>query len=96
MNDVEALKIFESCVNEMYKKSTPSTTWKDIKEQYGDTGKSFHDKHSISEQDYNQIKDKYCKKLNLYYRRQLDWFLLDYAPSFKMNFKKVQSKEGGK
>jgi len=108
MNDREALKIFESCMNEMYKKSTPSTTWKDIKEQYDNRRlinrilkwfgieRKFHDKHSLSEQDYNEIKDKYCKKLNLYYQRKLDWFLLDYAPSFKMNFKKVQSKEGGK
>ena len=69
MNDKEALKIFEACVNEMYKKSTPST--------------------SLSEQDYNQIKDKYCKKLNLYYQRKLDWFLLDYAPSFKKTCKLI-------
>jgi len=83
MNDTEALKIFESCVNEMYKNSTPPTTWEDIKERYGGTGMAFVNKHSLSEQDYDRIKDKYVVKLNIFYRRQLNWFLLDYAPSFK-------------
>jgi len=86
MNDKEALKVFESCVNEMYEASTPPTTWADIKKKYGDTGQgrsSFYLRHSISEEDYNRIKIKYCKRLNAYYERQLAWFLLDYAPTFK-------------
>jgi len=84
MNDKEALKIFESCVNEMYENSVPPTTWKDIKNKYGGKDRSeFYMKHSLSEQDYNRIKEKYCKKLDLFYRRKLAWFLLDYAPTFK-------------
>ena len=88
MNDKTALKIIEACIDEMYKQSIPPTTWKALKEKYGDTTKSFYDKHSLSEQDYIRIKEKYCKKLDKYYQRQLDWFLLDYAPSFKEKDKK--------
>jgi hypothetical protein len=64
----------------MYKASTPSITWAEIKKKYSDTGEIFYDKYSLSEQDYDRIKDKYSKKLNTFYRRKLDWFLLDYAP----------------
>lgn len=83
MNDTKASKIFESCVNEMYQNSTPPTTWNEIKEQYGGSRKTFHDKHFITEREYNRIRNKYCKRLNTYYRQQLSWFLLDYAPAFK-------------
>ena len=84
MNDKKAFEIFEACVNEMYENSTPPTTWKDIKEKYGNKERSnFYLRHSISEQDYNRIKNKYAKKLDTFYRRKLAWFLLDYSPTFK-------------
>jgi hypothetical protein len=83
MNDKQALKIFESCINEMYRNSSPPTTWKQIQEQYGDTKKTFYDKHRISEARYNSIKDSYSKQLDKYYQNKLDWFLLDYAPTLK-------------
>jgi hypothetical protein len=37
MNDAKALKIFESCIDEMYRNSTPPTTWAEIQERYSDT-----------------------------------------------------------
>lgn len=84
MNDKQALKIFESCVDEMYRMSTPPASWKDIKEKYSNKNRSeFYSKHRISEQDYNDIKSKYAKQLNSFYKRRLVWFLLDYAPCFK-------------
>ena len=84
MNDKKALEIFEACVNEMYKNSTPPTTWKDIKEKYGGKERSeFYMKHSITEDKYNKIKAKYEKKLPVYYKRKLSWFLLDYSPTGK-------------
>ena len=85
MNNTKALKIFESCINEMYQASSPPATWKQIQEQYGDTKKTFYDKHTITEKEYDRIKEVYSRKLDLFYRRKLDWFLLDYAPTFKQN-----------
>jgi glycosyltransferase involved in cell wall biosynthesis len=82
MNDTKALKIFESCIDEMYRNSSPPTTWKQILEQYSDTGVTFYDKHRITETDYDRIKESYIKKLDKFYQRQLDWFLLGYAPTF--------------
>jgi hypothetical protein len=83
MNDRKALSIFEECIDEMYKNSTPPTTWKDIKKKYGGTKNTFHDKHTINDQLYIKIKEKYAKKLDKYYKNKLDWFLLDFAPMGK-------------
>jgi hypothetical protein len=83
MNDSEALKIFESCVDEMYRNSSPPTTWAQIKKKYGDTKETFYDKHRITETRYNSIKDSYSRQLDKYHQRRLDWFLLDYAPTLK-------------
>jgi len=83
MNDMKALKIFESCIDEMYRNSSPPTTWKKIQKQYGGTKETFYDKHRITESDYSRIKDSYSKKLDKYYQRKLDWFLMDYAPTEK-------------
>ena len=90
MSDSKALKIFEACVDEMYRASTPSTTLKDIKKHMLSidccTDRcTVYNKHFISEEDYDRIKSKYEKQLNIYYRRQLAWFLLDYAPCFKQD-----------
>lgn len=83
INKKKAEKIFDDCINEMYENSIPPTTWIKIKEKYGNSKKTFYDKHYINEDKYNAIKDKYYKMLDKFYRRQLDWFLFDYAPSFK-------------
>jgi hypothetical protein len=83
MDDAKALKIFESCVNEMYQNSSPPTTWSKIKKKYGGKQKTFYDKHFIKEKIYERIKERYYKKLDKYYRRKLDWFLLDYSPTIK-------------
>ena len=88
MSDSKASKIFEACVDEMYRASTPSTTWKDIKKHMLPIDRctdrcTVYNKHFILEEDYNRIKEKYAKKLNLFYQRKPDWFLLDYAPAFK-------------
>lgn len=80
MNDKKALEIFEACINEMYENSIPPTTWKQILK---DRPKDFYSKHEITEGKYNEIKAKHEKKLPLYYRRKLAWFLLDYSPRFK-------------
>ena len=84
MNDITALKIFESCVNEMYLSSSPPISWEAIKKKYGGKKTTFYDKHFISEDVYNKIKEKYERMLDLYYRRKLSWFLLDFAPSFRI------------
>lgn len=90
MNDTEALKIFESCIDEMYRNSTPPTTWAEIKKKYGGTRNTFYDKHAITEARYNNIRDSYSKKLNSYYKRKLSWFLLDYAPTFEKENKEIK------
>ena len=82
----KALKIFESCINELYINSEPSTTWKNIKDTYKNKPDSrFYEKHKISIERYTNIVNNYRKQLNKQYNRQLDWFLLDYAPSFKLD-----------
>ena len=95
MNSKEAVKIFNDCINEMYENSTPSITWQKVQKKYDKKRltnrillklgfeRNCYNKHSIFIKDYDRIKDKYSKKLNVYYRKGLDWFLLDYAPKFK-------------
>jgi hypothetical protein len=87
MNDKKALEIFEACINEMYLNSVPPVAWRSILKS---NPKEFFSKHKITEEKYEEIKAKYEKKLpnpKQYYKRQLDWFLLDYAPSFKEEMK---------
>ena len=83
MTEKQAIQLFEQCIDEMYRNSEPSNTWKAINKFFGGTKMTFHDKHKISEDDYNKIKDKYYKKLSKYYQRKLDWFLLAYSPTIK-------------
>jgi len=89
MNDKKALEIFEECVNEMYENSTPPITWNDVQSKAIEfepnkfTIQGEIRKHKLSEEKYDEIKAKYEKKLDTYYRRQLAWFLLDYSPTFK-------------
>ena len=50
----------------------------------------FCREHKITEAKYDEIKTKYEKKLpspKQYYKRQLEWFLLGYAPAFKEEMK---------
>jgi len=83
MNDKKALKIFDECMDELYKASIPPITWKEIQNKYADQERSeFYMKHCIDEKLYDKITKKYKSKLNIYYNRQLSWFLLDYAPTF--------------
>ena len=56
---------------------------KEIQNKYADQERSeFYMKHCIDEKLYDKITKKYKSKLNIYYNRQLSWFLLDYAPTF--------------
>jgi len=89
MNDTTALKIFESCVNEMYMSSSPPISWESIKKKYEGKKKTFYDKHVIDKEVYERISEKYMKKLDTYYKRRLSWFLLDYAPSFRITRNKL-------
>jgi len=84
MNDITALKIFESCVNEMYLSSSPPISWETIKKKYGGKKTTFYDKHFIDKEVYEKISEKYMKKLDAYYKRKLSWFLSEYAPSFRI------------
>jgi len=88
LNDKKALEIFEACIDEMYKNSDPPTTWKNILQE---RKKEFYNEHSITEEQYNNIKAKYEKKLPTFYKRKLAWFLLDYSPAFTQ--KKVIMKD---
>lgn len=82
MSDKKALKIFESCMNELYLASAPSISWADIHEKYDGMDRSeFYMNHVIKSVDYNRIVDKYSKLLDKFYRRQFAWYLLDYAPT---------------
>lgn len=84
MTNSKALKIFEACINELYMNSEPPITWQEINEKYsGDERSSFYMKHCISQKLYDEITSKYKKQLPEYYKRQLSWYLLDYAPTFK-------------
>lgn len=83
MTDKQAGKIFEQCIDEMYRNSEPSNTWANIKKVFGGTKMTFHDKHFITEESYKKIRDTYMKKLPIYYQRQLSYFLLNYSPTIK-------------
>ena len=84
MTNAKAVKIFEACMNELYMNSEPSITWEEINDKYGGIERSeFYMKHSISQKKYDMITNKYRRMLPEFYRRQLSWYLLDYAPTFK-------------
>jgi predicted nucleic acid-binding protein len=80
-SEKKAKEVFISCIDEMYRNSVPSITWEEILKKY--TGKhDWYLKHKLSEETYMKIKEKYQKKLHKMYHRDLDWFLLDYSPTF--------------
>ena len=77
-------KIIFDCLDEMYRNSEPSTTWKEIEKNYSGKGRTeFYLKHSITEEKYEEIRKKYMKKLSSLGKREFPWILLDYAPTFK-------------
>jgi len=81
ITSMEAIKLFDKCLDELYRNSKPPTTWSEIKKKYSGTGISFYEKHAISEDDYNAIVKKYDTKLPKYYKKHLALFLLSFAPT---------------
>jgi len=77
----KVVKLFNECMDELYMNSEPSISWKDIQEKYKDSKEAFYLHHSISEEKYEKIVDKYRKKVTKLYWHDLEWFLLDYAPT---------------
>jgi len=94
MNKIKAIKEIENCLNEMYKASSPSISWAQIKKKYGGKKVQFYLKHSLPEAKYNKIKEKYTKKLGTRWERDLSWFLLDYAP-ITIESLKIRKKQRG-
>ena len=75
-------KLVEACLDEMYRKSVPSITWKEVKKKY--EGKTdWYLLHKIKEADYLRIKEKYMKKLDKGYWNSLEMELLNYSPTFE-------------
>ena len=75
------------CLDVMYKASIPPIFWKEVVKKYSKTNIQFFLKHKISEKEYGRIKSKYVKKFGKGYKRDLEWMLLDYAPSGDKNDK---------
>jgi len=82
ITEKKAKELGKACLNEMYKASTPPISWKEILKKYSGTNKQFFLKHEISGKDYNRIKAKYEKKIDIW-KRDLAWLLLDFAPTCK-------------
>ena len=83
MMEIKAKKLEEACLDEMYKASTPPISWKEVVQKYSKTGIQFFSKHKILEKEYDRIKAKYAKKLGKRWKKDLDWMLLDFAPTCK-------------
>ncbi|MBE3093609.1 MAG: hypothetical protein IMZ52_01155 [Actinobacteria bacterium] len=73
-------KLVEKCLDEMYRKSTPSITWNEILKKY-EGKKDWYLLHKIKEADYLRIKEKYKKKLDKGYWSSLEMDLLNYSPT---------------
>ena len=80
ITEKRATKLVFECLDELYKNSNPSITWIWVKFFYGDTDIKFWENHKISDKKYNEIVQKYKKKLGDRYSRSLNWDLLNYAP----------------
>ena len=81
MNETKAKIEIEKCLNEMYKASTPSITWAQVKKRYGNTKTRFFLKHYLPKSKFEKIRKKYVSKLGRRWRRDLEWCLLDYSPT---------------
>lgn len=82
MSDKKAVVIFDDCMDELYKASIPPISWKAVQRKYaGDKHSEFFMKHCIDGETYDKIVKKYKKKLNIYHRCGLAWYLLDYSPT---------------
>ncbi len=79
----KAQEIASKCLDEMYKASTPPTSWAKIKKDYSNTKIRFFERHTITQEKYDKIKAKYEKQMPHRYRCGLAWLLLDYSPKFK-------------
>jgi len=79
----KALKYAESALNEMYKKSVPSITWKQFKNKYSGTGILGYEKHYLDKNICLKIWNKWEKKCPKRYKSGFGLMLLDYSPTGK-------------
>lgn len=75
------LLITESCLNEMYKKSSPSISWKKYKKLYENTNISGYTKYYLPEKKCKRIWNKYKKYCPKLYRSDFNMMIMDYAPT---------------
>jgi|GEM_PF-3302220 len=87
MNRVNTVKKIEACLDELYRESTPSITWEQIKKKYSGTKIQFYLAHFLPEAKYVTITNKYRKLGGAKWVRDLEWALLDYAPITSENLK---------
>jgi hypothetical protein len=83
MSKEKATKIVNQCLNEMYKKSKPSITWKKVVKKYSGTKEECYLKHTLTEKQYNTIKAKYYKNIPELYKFSFDMELLNYSPRIR-------------
>ena len=72
-------------LNELYKKSTPKTTWAQIIKKYSGKHGAWYEGYQIDRDIAEKILDKYQKKCkNKYELNSLSFVYLDFAPKYKV------------
>jgi hypothetical protein len=87
----KAAGIIRQCLDELYRNSKPSITWAEVNKQYGGKKTQWWRNHRIKESVYEEISERYRKRLSPLYRDNFHWLLLQYAPMFE---DEVRKKDG--
>ena len=71
------------CLNEMYQKSQPSTTWDDIVKKYEsgeyDENTKIYEHHYLSQEEYEEIEEKYIRAYRIHNEWEQDaQLMIDY------------------
>ena len=81
ISEKQAKKLAAKMLNELYTKSTPKITWKQIIKKYSNTGISFYHKYYLPIEKSEAILEKYKKLAGKQWADSIAMEWLNYSPT---------------
>lgn len=78
-----AIELIHDCLDELYQNATPAISWDECQNKYVGV-KEWWARHIIDGGKYEEIVERYKKKIGPTYRGSLEMALLNYGPMEKV------------
>lgn len=85
INYKKVKQLAKDCLNEMYIASTPSISWEDYCTKYGNTKIEGFKNHYLSQDKYEEILNKYSKRIATVWQASFYMQILNYSPTSQKN-----------